>query len=272
MIKVHIVCPDDRHILPRMYSWVRDSLGWSMSERPDKSADVNFYAPYLAIHYGIVGKTAAWFTHKETGNPGKMGLWHQASNQINLPCVTSGLYLNDFGSKPVHKLTPGIDTDHFKPAGRVRSSKIIGLVGVGQARKGNDLAARLVAQGLTVKAAGKDWVIPCEWVGYEDMPAFYNTIGVYVCTATIEGIPAPPLEALACGVKVVIPSGVGVMDELPETEGVRHYRAGDYDDLLRALVTVQADKVKASDLRALVSGYTVKAWCDSHADAIERMP
>lgn len=256
-----------------MYSWVAEALGWTISEQFDSAAAVIWYAPYTAIYQGIPTgtKSAAWFTHREDDNPGKMGLWRVGSRMIDLPCVTTNLYANDFGDKPVHKLTPGVDLDHFKPEGRARSSKIVGLVGVGQARKGNELAAQLVAQEFDVRAAGKNWSIPSEWIDYEAMPDFYNSIGVYICTATVEGIPAPPLEALACGVKVVVPSGVGIMDELPETEGVRHYRAGDYGDLLRALVTVQADKVKQSDLRAIVSKYSRAAWCESHKEAVARL-
>lgn len=276
-MNVHICSIDDKHIVPRMMSWLRDSLGWSMSERPRPSATLNYYGPYLswAAVPGVDTLKAGWFTHYEP-DTAKGEIWQQASRIFDLRCTAANLYLDQLSTSGLTaKVTAGVDQEHFAPkTQRSKKSKLprVGLSGVGQPRKGVALAERLTASQMKVElvAAGRDWgEIPSTWIPYEEMPAFYNSLTVYICTAVIEGIPAPPLEALACGVKVVVPAGVGMMDELPETEGVRHYTAGDSSDLVRAVRQALADEASRETLRDVVAPYTVKAWCESHRAAVE---
>lgn len=103
------------------------------------------------------------------------------------------------------------------------------------------------------------------------MPQFYGNLDVYLVTSTIEGIPTPPLEALACGVKIVVPNKVGIMDELPEMKGIRHYKKGNYQDMVRAIILALSDKVSQEELRAITEKYSVDAWCESHRRAIDKM-
>ncbi|WZB73295.1 glycosyltransferase family 4 protein [Achromobacter xylosoxidans] len=42
------------------------------------------------------------------------------------------------------------------------------------------------------------------------MPAYYNSLDLYVCPSAIEGTPNPVLEAMACGVPV-ISTDVGIV-------------------------------------------------------------
>ncbi|WZB62594.1 glycosyltransferase [Achromobacter xylosoxidans] len=44
------------------------------------------------------------------------------------------------------------------------------------------------------------------------MPAYYNSLDLYVCPSAIEGTPNPVLEAMACGVPV-ISTDVGIVPE-----------------------------------------------------------
>lgn|GEM_PF-2366828 len=46
------------------------------------------------------------------------------------------------------------------------------------------------------------------------MPSFYNALDLFVCTARIEGGPAPVLESMACGVAVITTSVGTVKDHL----------------------------------------------------------
>ena len=274
-MNVHIVCIDDGHIVPRMARWLVDAHGWSMSERPDDSADANLYMPYTAIAQGIADtKTAAWFTHYEEGNGGKMALWRRAATKLDLRLTAADIYMGQLsGSGPALKITPGVDRDHFTIDGIGDGATLtkIGLSGLGSPRKGTELAQRLYDDGYEVAAAGNGWGIDETMVPYDEMAQFYRTLGVFLCTSLIEGIPAPPLEALSCGIKIVVPTGAGMLDELPETDGVRHYVAGNYEDMVRAIEQALEDEAHPDTLRAITGPYSIDAWCDSYDQALAQL-
>lgn len=50
-------------------------------------------------------------------------------------------------------------------------------------------------------------------IPFEEMPAFYSKIDIYICASLHEGTPNPVLEAMACGVPV-ISTDVGVVSEV----------------------------------------------------------
>lgn len=50
------------------------------------------------------------------------------------------------------------------------------------------------------------------FIAHADMPAYYNSLDLYVCPSAIEGTPNPVLEAMACGVPV-ISTDVGIVPE-----------------------------------------------------------
>ncbi len=81
----------------------------------------------------------------------------------------------------------------------------------------------------------------------------------------------PPLEALACGVSVVVPEGVGMLDELPQVLGIHRYARGDAESLVKALgKAVEArPKVDREALRAAIKGHSVEDWCAAHEAAFE---
>lgn len=283
---VNIACFDDGHIVPRMMSWLEDGLGWKITNGYDPNS-INYLAPYTMLgRYGQPpGPSMAWFTHFEEGNLQKMRIWHQAAKQIDLPLVTAQVYADHFAAEAIlshksepslFKITPGIDQDHFKPVRKKRpGSGVVGLVGVPGPRKGTELAESLTgAAGLTqLLAAGGDWpgVAGSAHIPYDEMPAFYAQLDLMVCASTIEGIPAPPLEALACGVPVVVPRGVGMMDELPESPAVHRYDAGNTASLLAATEAALDATVSRSEARDVVADYTVAAWCTSHQLALEAL-
>jgi len=72
-------------------------------------------------------------------------------------------------------------------------------------------------------------------------------------------------------VKVVIPDGVGICDQLPEMEGIRHYRKNDGPDMIRAIQQVLEDKPSEGSLRAVTDDYTIDDWCWSHRRAMEAL-
>ncbi len=83
-------------------------------------------------------------------------------------------------------------------------------------------------------ACGQGWVVPAREIDQESLETFYQQLDIYLCTSLVEGVPYGPLEALACGKKVVIPIGVGLLDDLPDMEGVHRFKAGDFGGLCRA--------------------------------------
>lgn len=270
--RVHIACFDDGHIIPRMYGWLRDVLGWSMGPYISTEKDtLNYYAPYTM--YGRFGPSAnpslAWFTHKETANPAKMTIWQNAKQHIDYPLVTSPVYQAELGATLI---TPGIDQDHFKPRGKQPGKGVVGIVGTYQPRKGPGLA-----QAVQSLKAVKDLQIVgddlpgfnSQKIAYADMPSFYCGLDLFVCTSTEEGIPAPPLEALACGIPVVIPRGVGVLDLLPDETGIYRYDAGNERELKTAVKAALAGTHDRNTLRDYVAPYTVGAWVKSHQHVID---
>ena len=168
------------------------------------------------------------------------------------------------------KIIPGVDRDFFHPLTNGTGSKRVGTSGFAQPRKGEELLLKLARENIKINLiiTGKGWKLPHAWIPDQQMPNFYSILDVYLCTSLIEGIPTPPLEALACGTKIVIPKGVGMLDELPETKGVRHFKKGDYKDMLRALNLALEDKVNPADLRSLTDNYTIKHWTESHLKAM----
>jgi len=84
----------------------------------------------------------------------------------------------------------------------------------------------------------------------------------------VEGGPVPPLEALACGIPIVIPEGVGAMNELPAMEGVYHYLRGDYEDMLGAIEEALEYPGDPRELRAVVEAYSVGRWAHEWKRAV----
>ena len=272
--KVHIACHDDGHIIPRMYGWLRDVLGWSMGPYVSRESGViNYYAPYTMFGaYGrIGGNSMAWFTHKESANAAKLSIWQNAKQHITMPLVTSPIYQQELNATLI---TPGIDQDHFKPRGKQPGKGVVGVVGTYQPRKGPDLAAALQSDKAVknLQIVGDDWPgFDSLKIPYADMPSFYCGLDLFVCTSTEEGIPAPPLEALACGVPVAIPTNVGMLDLLPDEPGIYRYEAGDEKGLKTAVKAALAGKYSRNTLRDYVAPYTILAWVESHQRIIEQI-
>ncbi|MDE8535477.1 glycosyltransferase, partial [Staphylococcus aureus] len=210
-----------------------------------------------------------WFTHFESGTPGKVEVWHQADRSFDLRLVTSPVYESILNGR-VTRVTPGIDLDHFAPTKGAKRGSRLGLSGIGSNRKGLELAHALIPYDLAV-VAGRGWGLPETWVEYADMPAWYSQIDTYVCTATEEGIPAPVLEAMACGCKAVLPYGVGICDLLAGSPGVFMYQKGDPVSLRQAVDEAIAAKVSRVDIRDAVQGYGIASWVESNRTAVEEL-
>ena len=126
-----------------------------------------------------------------------------------------------------------------------------------------------VAARCDWRASGRGWPVATRRYTWEQMPGFYQGLDVLVVPSRVEGIPMPPLEALACGVSVVIPRGVGLLDELPDLPGIERYERGDLGDLLEALERAAFPDTRPDPeaLRAVTEPYSVENWVADHARA-----
>jgi len=105
-------------------------------------------------------------------------------------------------------------------------------------------------------------------IPHRDMPAYYGSIDVYVCTSAMEGTPNPVLESMACGVPV-ISTDVGIV---PDAFGPRQSqfilrersvhclkatlgRLTSDPSLLRDLSSENLDRIRSWDWAKKVQGF-----------------
>ena len=190
-----------------------------------------------------------------------------------MPLVEAPMYCAVL--KRAQVVTPCVDRERFTPGQKPNNKRpVIGIAGIGQQRKGPKLIVGLFYQNIVeceLTIIGRRWPFPHQFLEPEDVPGWYRGLDLYLCTSLIEGIPLPVLEALASDVKVVIPSGVGICDQLPEMEGIRHYKRGDGVSMLKAIQQALEDKPSEGSLRAVTDDYTIEDWCWSHRQAMEAL-
>ncbi len=284
-MKIHIVARDSGsdQILARLAKLLADAPGFTVSNAPDPAASINVFFPYLEwdlykdFH---ATPTAAWFSHRDDQRREKVSMWQQAAQAVDLRLTSAQIYeaeLSAYG--PTAVVTPPLDREKFVP-GALHDHEIpvvgtSGFVYPG-GRKGEELIARLATErpDMHIIASGEGWPVPTQHYAWDKMQKFYHRLDVYLCTSSIEGIGYGPLEALACGVPVVVPAGVGVFDELPKFAGIHRYEAGNYSSMVQALDDALARvKVKAVDQRALREAtwpFTAEAWINDHLRAFEQ--
>ena len=300
-LRVHIVCRNlnEDRILPRMARALRDQLGWTLGAAPSSDCDVLYLMAYfegqklepwpnaqvfeaqrLDPWPGV--SVAAYFTHKEEVPPGnaKARLYDGVAKRVDLRVAMSRVYagpLSAYG--PTIQPPLPVEQNRFviaPPPGKGRP--IVGFSGYTYAnhRKGEDLVNGLLksplAQRVEWRASGRGWPVPTKRYAWKDMPSFYQSLDILICPSRVEGGPLPVLEALACGVRVIVPSGVGIIDELPDVRGIYRYEKGDILTLLRALELALAGKgVDRQALREAVREHTVEGFVEGHRVGFEEM-
>ncbi len=282
---VNVVCrnwQDDR-VLPRFARYLADGLGWTLAATPCPPEDVTVY--YLMGYFESqmftawpsARPTASLFTHREEAPAGnaKAALYDEIACLVDLRVAMCRRY-----AEPLHAIGPTIqpplpvERDRFTIAPPPRRPRpVVGLSGFTyhNARKGEDLVRGVVASSVGRRvdwiASGRGWPTTMRRYSWQEMPRFYQGLNVLVCPSRVEGGPMTVLEALACGVPVVVPVGVGILDELPDIPGIHRYPRGDRAGLVAALGRA-AFPINAPDrdaLRAATAGHTVEAWCGAHA-------
>lgn len=286
--RVHVVCQNlqDDRIIPRMARALHDALGWTLGAAPDTSADILYLSGYFEatrLREWPDRPVAAYFTHREEEPKGnaKAKLFDQTAKLVQLRIATCKLYadqLSAYGATA--QCAAPLERDRFViPSRRDPHSKpVVGVSGYTYVnkRKGEDLVKGMVGSAISQRVewrgSGRGWPMPTRKHSWVEMPSFYQGLDVLVCPSRVEGIPMPPLEALACGVRVVIPRGVGILDELPDALGIYRYDRGDLKSLLVALERAAwpEESIDQEALRAATAPYSVENWCRDHANAFAK--
>lgn len=286
-MRIHIIVRDvpgerDR-ILPRLARLLVSATGWTMGGQPDLDADLNYAMPYLdARHWKPQSgqPLAGYFTHREDILPPKVRMWKDMAARSVLRITSARQYVEELSAYgPTRLVAPPLDREHFSPApSERRGGKLVaGVSGFTYSggRKGEKLLGRLLRTDAGAlfdwRAIGRGWPVHTKRIGHQQLPDWYRSLDLYVCPSLIEGIPYGPLEALACGVPVVIPRGVGLLDELPDVIGIFRYDCGDADSLTARLLSateyVHAGTINREELRAATEPFTEEGWITGHLEA-----
>ncbi len=275
---------DDR-VLPRFARHLAERLGWGLGRRPDRRADVTYWlAYYERVRFETFNATpqAAYFTHIDDPEhePDMVRLYHDTAELADLRVCMNRADREELEGAHGPTVAPPlpVELDHFRLKLEAPGNPpVVGFSGYGyrSGRKGGDLAAELVERRgdrYEFRASGRKWPCPTRMYRWQDLPAFFRGLDLYVSTATLEGGPMTTLEALATGVPVVVGEGVGVHDELPDMPGIHRYRPGDADDLVRAVDDALAvhTSLDRTVLRRAIEPHSVEAWCAGHAIAFAR--
>lgn len=277
---IHIVCQNwkEDRVIPRMARALRDALGWTLGLNQDPAADVTYLLGYFEasrMKPWPNGLTAAYFTHREEEPAGnaKARLFDGTAKRVDLRVAMCRLYGDTLSAYGPTIVPPLPVESQFKPHPHKEGGgrPIVGLAGYTYPnhRKGEDLARGIlesrIGQKCEWRASGRGWPIETTRRPWAEMPAFYQALDVLVCPSRVEGGPLPVLEALACGVQVVVPSGVGIIDELPDVVGIWRYPRGDLAGMIEALErALSARDVDPEELAATVAGYSVEAFVEAH--------
>lgn len=284
-MNIHVVCSNSEgdSILPRISRYLRDYVGWSLSEEPDKKADINLFIPYIDYSQRFPDwnktKTAAYFSHHDTKKQNKSEWWEYAAKRVDLRICTAKRYAEEIAhhGKSIVAHAPIDPQFTIQPTKVINNTFKVGVVGINykDKRKGEDLIYKAwkAMPELDWQASGRNWPFSSRWRNWSAMPEFYRSLDAYLCAARIEGVPMPPLEALACGTPVIVPSGVGMIDQLPDIPGIYRYKAGNHKSQIDAIKRAAKYKTKTDRylLAHAVQEYTVSQWCKDIVGGIENV-
>jgi len=279
-MKIHVVTDrlNSDRILPRLAKYLSVLNGWSLSDSPEPTADFNYFNNYGTWHQKCKGwhgtPTGAYFSHLDDQNKGKEQMWHTAAEMIDVCIVTAKMYGEFLPQEKVSQARPPVEMDKFtiKPLPK-KGRPVVGVMGFtyGDGRKGEKLFEQLanlpLAKRLQLRASGRGWTgVRCEYHEWNDIQAFFQELDVLLVPSLFEGVPMPPLEALACGVKIVVPEHIGLIDELPDVPGIYRYECGNIRSMAQAVEQAAfSGPVDRQALRQVIlDNYTTEHWTTDH--------
>jgi len=276
-MKIHVVVSDTGWIINRLAHYLQKYNGWTLGRKPRSDVEANVFFPYLEWRFTKWDKTPSimWYTHDEVTNPMKRKWWAITAKAADMRVTMARQYaikLEKYG--PTVNISPPVELSHFKARAKQPHDKpVVGVSGwvYPGGRKGEHLVKELYARNQKrwhVRASGRGWPVPCKEYEWKVLPKYYAALDVFLCTSLIEGGPVTVLEALSVGRPVVIPRGVGLLDELPDTAGIWRYEAGNYQDMVRAIERAVKVEIPPEHLHALVQERTVQRYAKSWNDAV----
>lgn len=147
-------------------------------------------------------------------------------------------------------------------------------------RKGENLAYQLsqseLGQSLNLVASGHGWQgFKTNLYDWNEIQNFYKSLDMYLSTSIVEGLGYGVLEALACGIPVIIPKDVGIYDELGYCAGIFRYIKGDYASMVTAIelaiIAVKEGNISNVQLTKIANRFTSEAWVNDHLNAFEEL-
>ncbi len=283
---IHIVCrnwQDDR-VLPRFARHLAEQNDWSLGKTHNAKADANYLLAYFEIQkIGTFRSTPliAYMTHLEGNDGAKAQLYKEVASLVDLRIAMNNsqlALLNQYG-RSVQIPLP-LETETFTISERNNNKIIAGFSGYTyrSGRKGSDLAESLVEEfrgDVGWKASGRGWPVATKKYEWHEMPSFFQSLDIFVCTSLVEGGPMTTLEALATGCPIVIPDSVGIHPELPNIDGIFKYKKGDKQDLIakfnQCIDYVSSGDIDRQSLRNATQPNNVMNWAQGNKDIIESM-
>lgn len=139
--------------------------------------------------------------------------------------------LEDDGIKVNQVIANSIDTELFKPNKEIQKDKYLFVGSYNYYAKGFDILEKLASTGFKIdcvtnqKPSSKlGWIKNTE---NSEMPEIYNKYKILIFPSRFEGLPMVPLEAMACGLPIVM-SNVGLGPQLKKL--IPEFVADSYDE------------------------------------------
>jgi len=259
-------------------------------------------APLIITNHGIMSSSAPeWVNNTYMKTLGRATL-NAADRIICYTPLEKQTFVNEFGISPdkIELIPNGIDPQMFCPPQRPpedgRTALFVGrlvsgkgahfLIEAANILKGQypDLKVVLVGDGpakhdienLIERYRLQDMVSLRDFSPYNEMPEIYQTSSIFVLPSLHEGVPRTMLEAMACGLPVIL-SDFPHLKDIVQSAGLM-FPKGDAGALAESVATLLEDEKTAREFgrngrNKIINDYswkkTVELTCKLYEDTLE---
>jgi len=242
-MKLQVIVSGDGWVLDKHGEMLAGAFGGDLRKHPKEMPNdgitylMNYAQGRKLELFDCYGKVVSMLTHHE---PRMNDTWHNAcklSDALVPMSDTTRASITEVKSGAIVQTIPLPVPDYI-----TKRKPRIGIAGIrnpaNEHRKGWDLVDRLRADhpeyDITVTGGN---------LSESDMLAWYRSLDLYLCPSRYEGGPMGVIEAVAMGIDIVAPRGVGWCDDI-KAYFEPHYSAftpGDYDSMETAVMMEAAD-------------------------------